>query len=192
MSSISSAGDQARDNLRKIEHFVVLMLENRSFDQMLGYLQLEGHDVDGLKPETNKPPLVNWYSGKSYEPQVPERTALTKAEDPCHDAWCVAEQLSKRHGERNGGFVENFAATHPAADPSAVMEYYTAEQVPVYDHLAEQFCVCDRWFFARCRALPGRTGSTQSRAARPAASTTNCPRSTAVSRSSANWTRLRT
>ena len=53
MSSISSAGDQARDNLRKIEHFVVLMLENRSFDQMLGYLQFEGHDVDGLKREAD-------------------------------------------------------------------------------------------------------------------------------------------
>jgi phospholipase C len=146
MSSTSSAADQARENLRKIEHFVVLMLENRSFDQMLGYLQFEGHDVDGFKREADEPPLVNWYSGKSYEPQVAERTALTKAEDPCHHAWCVAEQLSERNGERNGGFVENFAATHPAADPSAVMEYYTAEQVPVYNHLAEQFCVCDRWF----------------------------------------------
>jgi phospholipase C len=49
--------------------------------------------------------------------------------------------------------VENFAATHPAADPSAVMEYYTAKQVPVYDHLAEQFCVCDRWFCS----VPGAT-----------------------------------
>jgi phospholipase C len=149
MSSISSAGDQARDNLRKIEHFVVLMLENRSFDQMLGYLQFEGHDVDGLKREADEPPLVNWCGGQAYEPRAAERTALTKAEDPCHDAWCVAEQLSKR----NGGFVENFAATHPAADPSAVMEYYTAKQVPVYDHLAEQFCVCDRWFCS----VPGAT-----------------------------------
>jgi phospholipase C len=60
MSSLPSAGHQGRDNLRKIDHFVVLMLENRSFDQMLGYLQFEGHDVDGLMPVSNKPPLVNW------------------------------------------------------------------------------------------------------------------------------------
>jgi phospholipase C len=149
MSSISPAVDQARDNLRKIEHFVVLMMENRSFDQMLGYLQFAGHDVDGLSREANEPPLVNWYNGKSYEPLAAERTALTNAEDPCHDGWCVAEQLSNG----NGGFVENFAATHPSADPQVVMEYYTAEQVPVYTHLAEQFCVCDRWFCS----VPGAT-----------------------------------
>ena len=41
------------ENLAKIEHIVVLMLENRSFDHMLGYLSLEAgrSDIDGLKPE---------------------------------------------------------------------------------------------------------------------------------------------
>jgi hypothetical protein len=61
---MSSAVGQARDNLQKIEHFIVLMLENRSFDQMLDYLEFEefgSHDLDGLKPAedkrlTNKPP----------------------------------------------------------------------------------------------------------------------------------------
>jgi phospholipase C len=150
MASTSSAGDQARENLQKIEHFVVLMLENRSFDQMLGHLELEGHDVDGLKREENESPLFNEYDGTRYEPRPAGRTALTTAEDPCHDGWCVAEQLSKG----NGGFVENFAATHPAAaDPSIVMEYYTAEQVPVYNYLAQHFCVCDRWFCS----VPGST-----------------------------------
>ena len=40
-----------RANLEKIDHIVVLMMENRSFDQMLGYLSLEGGrgDVDGLR-----------------------------------------------------------------------------------------------------------------------------------------------
>ncbi len=39
-------------NLEKVDHIVVLMLENRSFDHMLGYLSLEGGrgDVDGLRP----------------------------------------------------------------------------------------------------------------------------------------------
>ena len=36
-------------NLKKIEQIVVLMLENRSFDHMLGYLTLAGRtDIDGL------------------------------------------------------------------------------------------------------------------------------------------------
>ncbi|MFB3148801.1 MAG: alkaline phosphatase family protein, partial [Thermodesulfobacteriota bacterium] len=38
------------NNLNKIKHIVVLMLENRSFDHMLGYLSLKKGrtNVDGL------------------------------------------------------------------------------------------------------------------------------------------------
>src|SRR5262249_3423712 len=37
-------------NLGKVDHIFVLMMENRSFDHMLGYLKLTGAngDVDGL------------------------------------------------------------------------------------------------------------------------------------------------
>ena len=35
-------GDDGLDRLQKIDHIVVLMMENRSFDQMLGYLALDG------------------------------------------------------------------------------------------------------------------------------------------------------
>jgi hypothetical protein len=33
------------------------------------------------------------------------------------------------------------------------MGYYDAADVPVYDHLAEEFAVCDRWF----SSVPGAT-----------------------------------
>ena len=38
--------------LGRIEHIVVLMLENRSSDHMLGYLSLDGGraEIDGLRP----------------------------------------------------------------------------------------------------------------------------------------------
>ena len=47
------AQDTGMANLEKIDHIVVLMLENRSFDHMLGYLSLEGgrDDIDGLREE---------------------------------------------------------------------------------------------------------------------------------------------
>ena len=32
---------EADENLRKIDHIVVLMMENRSFDHMLGFLTVE-------------------------------------------------------------------------------------------------------------------------------------------------------
>src|SRR5882724_1950348 len=47
---VAVAADPALANFNKIEHIVVLMLENRSFDHILGYLTLEDGraDVDGL------------------------------------------------------------------------------------------------------------------------------------------------
>jgi len=47
-----SSGSQALlNNLNKIDYIVILMMENRSFDPMLGYLSLTGglDDVNGLQ-----------------------------------------------------------------------------------------------------------------------------------------------
>src|SRR5207237_6588449 len=102
-------GDPADlENLTKIEHIVVLMLENRSFDHMLGYLSLEGGrtDVDGLKPG-----MSNSNAGKKYTIHHLQRTALTKPEDPCHGGACIAEQIANG----NSGFVSNFVKSRPKA-----------------------------------------------------------------------------
>src|SRR4249919_1485463 len=50
-------------NLEKVDHIVVLMMENRSFDHMLGYLSLEGgrSDIDGLRED-----LANEHQGRRY------------------------------------------------------------------------------------------------------------------------------
>jgi phospholipase C len=55
-------------NLQKVDHIVILMLENRSFDHMLGYLSLSGRrpDIDGLRPG-----LANEYQGRSYPVHTP-------------------------------------------------------------------------------------------------------------------------
>ena len=47
-------------NLEKVNHVVVVMLENRSFDHMLGYLSLSGGrpEIDGLRQG-----LANDYRG---------------------------------------------------------------------------------------------------------------------------------
>jgi len=65
---VETAADDTTANLRKIEHIVVLMLENRSFDHMLGYLSLEGArpDVDGLKPS-----MANSYKARATRCGVP-------------------------------------------------------------------------------------------------------------------------
>src|SRR6188508_521113 len=144
---VDAVADDSAANLKKIEHIVVLMLENRSFDHMLGYLSLEGgrEDVDGLKAG-----MANRYKGRSYKIRHLQRTALTKDEDPCHGGACTAEQVSNNMG----GFVSNFARKRPKAKlVDVVMAHFNAEDLPVYDHLAREFCVCDRWF----SSVPGAT-----------------------------------
>ncbi|MGH9839683.1 MAG: alkaline phosphatase family protein [Blastocatellia bacterium] len=139
--------DATISNLNKIDHIVVLLMENRSFDQMLGYLKLEAGrtDIDGLSAG-----LSNTHNGKTFPIHHFTSTILTDEQDPCHSGACVAEQV----GNNNGGFVKSYA-THNAGDPNpaTVMGYYNAGDVPAYDHLAKEFCVCDRWF----ASVPGAT-----------------------------------
>jgi phospholipase C len=132
--------------LKEINHIVVLMLENRSFDHMLGYLHLFGirPDLDGLTGnEVNEYP-----AGTPHHPQLLVET--TTSPDPHHDWDNVKNQLDNN----NGGFIADFATNKPKPDqPERVMNYYDAKHVPVFDHLAKQFCVCDRWF----SSIPGPT-----------------------------------
>jgi phospholipase C len=137
-------------NLQKTDHIVVLMLENRSFDHMLGYLSLEGSrdDIDGLREE-----FANDHDGRRYPVRHLETTAIT--DDPDHSARSVDLQVG---GGKMNGFVTSFAETLssrqvPDGDPGRVMGYYNAADVPVYDHLAREFAVCDRWF----SSVPGAT-----------------------------------
>jgi phospholipase C len=143
-----SAEEADRNLQEKVKHIVVLMLENRSFDHMLGYLTLQGStDVDGL---TGQPDQVNKYRDKTYAPRHLLETRFPKSQDPCHSVACVQDQLD-RNGP-NGGFVENFAEVDQD-HPELVMGFYSGDDLPVYDYLAHGFCICDAWH----SSVPGST-----------------------------------
>jgi phospholipase C len=154
--------DKALQNLQRVDHIVVLMLENRSFDHMLGFLSadLGRNDVDGLDTV-----YENKAARKTYPTHQAKMTKLVKAQDPCHSGWCVDEQVAV--GQMSG-FAANYAKTRPKPalkgdTPATVMAYHTAEQLPLYAYLAEHFCVCDHWFCSvggatmpnRCYAAAG-------------------------------------
>jgi phospholipase C len=144
---VSFTADDAQKNLAKIDHIVVLMMENRSFDHMLGYLTLEDGrtDVDGLTKG-----MANSLGNKTYHPRHLDETAFKKIQDPCHSGGCVADQLKGN----NGGFVSNYAETHPQdKHPELVMGYYNGKDLPVYDYLVREFALCDRWH----ASVPGAT-----------------------------------
>ena len=154
--------DESVEALAGVDHFVVLMMENRSFDHMLGYLSLVGgrEDVDGLRPG-----MSNEHAGRTYEIHRLASTSLAEEQDPCHSGSCVDEQLAGG----NAGFVANYVRTRtdPAfAGDAIVMGYHDAAQLPVYDFLARRYCVCDRWFCSvRGPTFPNRLYAAAGRAA---------------------------
>jgi phospholipase C len=126
----------------KIEHLVVLMLENRSFDHMLGYLRAAGMDVDGKTGQTN------FTDGKEPRPVTGHHLDSTRVRiHPRHGAKDVALQVNGGHMD---GFVKGYNSRHSIAE---IMGHYDERDVPTYDRLARQYTVCDQWF----SSMPGPT-----------------------------------
>src|SRR4051794_4393285 len=83
-------------NLAKIEHIVVLMLENRSFDHMLGHSGITGRDA-----ETGRRTSIRGISEINVEnmeyPPTPDADFQMKF-DPEHQFGGVQLQLGARNG----------------------------------------------------------------------------------------------
>jgi phospholipase C len=143
--SDATAGATARD---PIEHVVLLLMENHSFDQMLGCTQALYPQVDGVGPA---PQRSNPDADGTPVPQL-ETRALQMPLDPKHEHADVMTQLAGG----NQGFVRDFAQAHPQATPAdklALMGYYPLDFLPAMHALARDFTVCDQWF----SSLPGPT-----------------------------------
>jgi phospholipase C len=134
-----------------IQHVIVLMMENRSFDHMLGslkslYPQLEG--VDPNNPGSNS-------DGATAFPQKPNAWYLLPHRvDPMHELADVREQVSGSCG----GFISNFLRHYPNQNAAApqVMAYFDhlgANRLSVLHSLAESFTICDHWY----SSVPGPT-----------------------------------
>ena len=134
------------------DHVVVLMLENHSFDRMLGYLQGVGDEVEGVDPADLRKNPDRF--GASVAQHVTE--ARFVADDPGHDLADVLEQIGHRgSSDSMQGFVRNFAEKYPAkaAEWPEIMGYYPQGFLPALHTLAESFVVCDHWF----SSVPGPT-----------------------------------
>jgi phospholipase C len=147
-----------------IKHVFVLMLENRSFDHMLGFSNLRGRDassgqatqIAGLQGNEE-----NGYQGTPYRVKSPADFSMTVG--PGHEFPDVLEQLSGTGAQyptaskyppiTNSGFVENFVASGGQQNPGEVMKCFATGQLPVLTALANNFAVCDNWF----SSLPGPT-----------------------------------
>jgi len=139
-----------------LKHIVVLMMENRSFDHMLGFAMSPTWAIDGLKGnETND-------DSKGGVAQVSNDAnyAGDLTPDPGHSGLDTLTQLygdpstPVSHDPEMSGFVTSYEGkTGDAAAAHRIMKCFSPQKLPVLTRLAQQFCVCDRWF----SSLPGPT-----------------------------------
>ena len=140
-----------------IEHVVVLMLENRSLDCLLGKLYPKSDRFDGLEGTESNP----WHQadGAVEHIRVWNNGAMT-AEAACLPDPEPGElfedvnvQLFGLNGDRGAapdmsGFVDHYAHQPwpwTPEDPRGIMHYFLPSQVPIISRLAYEFGVSDRW-----------------------------------------------
>ena len=134
-------------SLDSIETIVVVVMENRSFDHMLGYLSLNAfggrNDVDGLKDDPGWLASVsnlNPFDGHRYQPSP---LTYMQTPDQPHERVNIAQQLGRR-GSNDAFAMDGFVAS--AGGNAQVMQYYTPREIPITDFFARNFAICDRWF----------------------------------------------
>jgi phospholipase C len=132
-------------DLGLIDTIVILMMENRSFDHMLGYLSLARYggraDVNGLRDDQQwLDRVANTWQGQKYGPVALSEPRIP---DPPHERANIATQMGARNAQGNFA-LDGFIAS--ASGDSDVMNYQTPDQVPMLDFFAKHFRICDRWF----------------------------------------------
>lgn len=141
--------------LDKLEHIVVLMMENRSFDHMLGGLKAIDPRIDGLTGAESNPDT----SGGQARVQAKAQAQGQLDPDPNHHFAAVDQQIF--NGDTSiprvasmQGFVRSyFKQRRDLSHSRKIMYYFKPEKLPVLTTLATEFAVFNRWF----ASVPGPT-----------------------------------
>lgn len=148
----------------KIEHVVVLMMENRAFDHLLGNLHLQNEDIDGCVPGGNNCSNPEDPADPASAEHTVTWDAVYQQTDPCHSIDCTTEQIYGVKNEQNvvppspynepsmKGFLKSYD------DPTGgsgveIMDQFTEEAVPILTQLSKEFALFDGWF----ASVPGPT-----------------------------------
>ncbi len=145
--------------LDALQHIVVVMMENRSFDHMLGYLQPNHPNIDGIKGAKAIPDSTG--AMISVQPLAEFRGQLLP--DPHHDFASVDAQLFNGNTAADrqptmDGFIRIYQSQQqPDVARSHAILYCFPEDgdnnLPVLQTLATEFAVFNSWF----ASIPGPT-----------------------------------
>ena len=123
-----------------IDHVVILMLENRSFDHLLGWLP----GADGHQSGVFRAPNGQWYPNYPLAPDF-QGCGYSDA-DHSWEGWLV-----EYDGGRCDGFLMRpgpWAASNHAAVNTLPIGYYREQDLPVLASLARHYTTLDRYFAA--------------------------------------------
>lgn len=141
--------------LDSLRHIVVLMMENRSFDHMLGGLKAKDFRIDGLDGSENNLDTTN-------EPVKVQPLAQFQGQlDPDPDHHFPGVDLQLFNGQQGPnrvanmqGFIQSYYQQQKNIEQSRkIMYYFPPDQLPVLTGLAQQFAVFNGWF----SSIPGPT-----------------------------------
>jgi phospholipase C len=143
------AGASPVSRLNDIDHFVILMQENRSFDHYFGTLRgVRGYDdakaltlADG-KSVFHQPDVLN---PQGYVLPFRLDTATTSAQH-LHD---LGHEWEDQHESLGNGKMDGWVAAHRRKNGDAgplTMGYYTRADLPFYYALADAFTICDAYY----------------------------------------------
>ncbi len=130
--------------IANIDHVVVLMQENRSFDSYFGQLHFEGQPHSSVESQR---PNINPLGGPPIHPFL--------TTNPCTSAD-LNHGWDGTHNEIDGGRMDGFTTQN--VDPtdrtgSRTMGYYDQRTLPFYYRIANEFSIADRYF----ASVPGPT-----------------------------------
>jgi phospholipase C len=129
------------------DHVVIVMMENHSFDNLLGALALSGQPrAKGLRFNSAGAALN---SNPGPQGRVRSFPFATTAQGPN-----VSQSWNATHEQIDGGRMDGFVRSVNDVQP---MGYWTEQLLPFPYSLARAFCVANRWFSsAPCQTYPNR------------------------------------
>jgi phospholipase C len=129
------------------DHIVVVMMENHSFDNLLGGLARAGQpEADGLTFDAAGAP-TNSNPGAHGAVRAFAFPSTAQGSD-------VSQTWNATHEQIDGGRMDGFVRSVNSEQP---MGYYPPEVVPFAYSLARTFAVANRWFCsAPCQTFPNR------------------------------------
>jgi phospholipase C len=141
------AGPAGSSTTSPIKTVVVLVMENRSFDHMLGWMKRLNPEIDGVTGrEWNPANTSDPSSGRVY---FGDGAAYVDP-DPGHSFQEIRQQIfgsdDASGPPRMDGFVQQASSIGGGNMTDAVMHGFAPDSVAVYRELVAQFAVCDRWF----------------------------------------------